>query len=326
MNKCFFGDCREILKQLIDDGVKAKMCVTSPPYWNLRDYGVEGQIGMERTVEEYVFSMVKVFRLVRELLVDDGTLWLNIGDSYSHGGCGGRDPKRWPKQSRNDHVPTHAKTNTGLKPKDLLMIPARVAMALQSEGWYLRSDIIWHKSNPMPESVKDRPTKSHEYLFLLSKSARYYYDYEAIKEPVNGTAHSRGKGTNPKSKDSGVGWNRLSRMAPGDERNNRCRHKQNESFSTAVTGLVEKRNKRSVWSVHTEPYPEAHFATFPKKLIEPCILAGSRPGDIVLDPFFGSGTTGEVAQYLGRQWVGIELNPEYGDLQLKRTQQAGMVL
>lgn len=209
-----------------------------------------------------------------------------------------------------------------------------LAFALRGDGWYLRRDIIWHKPNPMPETVNDRPTTAHEYLFLLSKSPRYYYDADAIREPVTGGAHARGDGVNPKSRawKTPDGWDTSkgegghgSFHRTGREKGH-VRPRQNESFSGAVSGLVEDRNKRSVWTVTTKPYSEAHFATYPPDLIEPCILAGSRPGDIVLDPFFGSGTTGEVAERLGRQWIGIELNPEYGKLAARRTAQTGMVL
>jgi DNA modification methylase len=275
------GDCREILPRLIAEGVRVQTCVTSPPYWGLRDYGVEGQIGFESTPEEYAATMVKVFGLVRQMLADDGTLWLNLGDSYAGG-----------------VVPT------GLKPKDLIGIPWRVAFALQADGWYLRSDIIWHKPNPMPESVRDRPTKSHEYLFLLSKSERYFYDADAIAE---------------ESVSEGP------RLADDDEP---TRHGTAGARASGVTrlGAGATRNRRTVWTVATQPYSGAHFATFPPELIEPCILAGSRPGDIVLDPFLGSGTTAEVAQHLGRRWIGIDLNPSYLPMQHRRTAQTAFAL
>jgi DNA modification methylase len=250
------------------EGMKAQTCVTSPPYFGLRDYGHEGQIGLEQTPEQYIAAMVEVFRCVRDVLADDGTLWLNLGDSYGPG-------------------------------KQLLGVPWRVALALQADGWVLRQDIIWHKPNPMPESVRDRCTKAHEYLFLLSKSDRYFFDSEAMKEPAAyppGTREDVKKG-GFKSKYAGD----VARI--GDE---------------SFRAIREFRNKRSVWSVPTRPYKGAHFATFPPALIEPCILAGSRPGDVVLDPFMGSGTTAAVALQHGRQYIGCELNQDYGALQAER--------
>jgi DNA modification methylase len=489
-NRCMIGDCRDSMRQMIADGVRVQMCVTSPPYWGLRDYGSPGQIGLEPTIRDYVDAMVGVFGLVRELLADDGTLWLNMGDCYAGS---------WGAQSR-EHAGKHAPNvsalsanqvkaaqirngtsslcrTPGLKPKDLIGVPWRVAFALQQPweratikdridrawlaalvdgegcmtimqaqngeksatsfppvlqvkmcdpeciekanqitgfeqclrqdspsrggtrdtyqwritgrraadiaaeiypfllikrkqatilwnhqmtrdsyetkrgqpmppaarekqivcrqliqrlnqkqpidlpswmvepsinvepGWYLRQDVIWHKPNPMPESVTDRCTKAHEYLFLLSKSERYYFDADAISEPVNGNAHSRGNGVNPKAAVGEIG-----------------REKQNASFSVAVRELVSRRNKRSVWTIASDPYSDAHFATFPPALVEPCILAGSRAGDVVLDPFFGSGTVGEVAQRLGRKWIGCDLQKAYAPLQARRTAQQGFEL
>lgn len=337
-------------------------CVTSPPYWGLRDYGVAGQIGLEATPEEYVARMVEVFRLVRDVLADDGTLWLNLGDSYAGSGRGGHVSNTSTLQGSIEHEQECRKARgsqlapgfhaaaaaagnigrawvpppAGLKNKDLVGIPWRVAFALQADGWYLRSDVIWNKPNPMPESVTDRPTKSHEYIFLLAKSERYHYDAEAIREPATHSSIARwsqniedqagsdrvpGK-TNGRMK--AVGGPRKDKQRGHIRRhagfNDRWDHMS--KAEQAATG----RNKRSVWTVTTKPYSEAHFATYPPDLIEPCILAGSRPGDIVLDPFFGSGTTGEVAERLGRQWIGIELNPEYGKLAAQRTAQTGMQL
>lgn len=266
------GCCQSHLAALADESVHT--CVTSPPYWGLRDYGHAAQLGLEPTPDEFVRNLVAVFREVKRVLRDDGTLWLNLGDSYANGGCGTRDEKRWPKQSRNDHMPAHAKKQTGVKTKDLIGVPWRVAFALQEDGWFLRSDIIWHKTNPMPESVCDRPTKAHEYLFLLSKFERYFYDSNAIREP------------------------RVQRSIVSLPTTNR-------------THTLLGRNKRTVWTMPTQPFSQAHFATFPPKLIEPCILAGCPAGGTVLDPFFGAGTTGLVADRLGRHCVGIELNPEY---------------
>ncbi|WP_374711965.1 DNA-methyltransferase [Symbiobacterium terraclitae] len=252
------GDAVVALQRIPDKSIQC--CVTSPPYWSLRDYGIKGQIGIEDSVYQYIHTLIGVFREVRRVLKDDGTLWLNIGDSYTSGGRTWRAPdKKNPARAMS----IRPDTPEGLKPKDLIGVPWRLAFALQNDGWYLRSDIIWHKPNAMPESVKDRPTRCHEYVFLFSKSEKYYYDYQAVRE-ANG------------------------------------------------------RNRRSVWSIHTQPYKEAHFAVYPPALVEPCLLAGSRPGDYVLDPFLGSGTTAAVCQDLGRRYVGIELNPEYVQIALKR--------
>lgn len=299
------GDALEMLRTLPAESVQC--VVTSPPYWNLRDYNIVGQIGLERTLEEYIAALVGVFAEVRRVVHPTGTVWLNIGDSYAGGGCGARDAERWPKQQRNDHMPKHAKRQSSLKDKDLCMVPARLALALQDAGWWLRSEIIWHKPNPMPESVSDRPTKAHEQLYLLAKSARYYYDAAAIKDPASGTAHARGTGVNPKAAQG-------TRDAAGGG----PRSKQNSYFSAAVHEVVEERNKRSVWTIPLGSYPGAHFATFPEALVQPCILAGSRPGDVVLDPFCGSSTVGAVALAHGRQYIGIDLNPAYLELSRER--------
>ncbi len=257
------GDALHVLRTF--RGGVFRCCVTSPPYWGLRDYGIAGQIGAEERLADYVEELVAVFAEVRRVLADDGTLWLNLGDSYTSGNRTWRDTdKKNPARAMSYRPPTPE----GLKPKDLIGVPWRVALALQADGWYLRSEIIWHKPNCQPESVKDRPTLAHEHIFMLSKSERYYYDHEAIKEPANGSGRLR--------------------------------------------------NRRSVWSINTDPFPAAHFATFPPALVEPCIHAGSRKDDIVLDPFIGSGTTGMVALRLGRRFVGIELNQEYVDIALER--------
>ena len=334
MSRLLIGDCRESMRAMIAEGVKVQMCVTSPPYWGLRDYGVAGQLGLEPTIQEYVANMVEVFRLVRELLSDNATLWLNLGDSYSSGGRGGgMDGPDGEKQRSNEGSLLGPKRPTdGLKPKDLCGIPWRVAFALQADGWWLRQDIIWAKPNPMPESVLDRCTKAHEYLFLMAKSERYLCDMGAIAEhgetgdtrkpyapgqvDARGNGHDRGGGKQRKP----AGWDTGAGAHGTIHRNGRAQKVE----YTETVGTT--RNKRSVWTVATHPYSEAHFATFPPKLIEPCILAGSRPGDIVFDPFFGSGTTGEVAQRLGRQWIGCELNPAYEKLGADRTRQTGMVL
>jgi DNA modification methylase len=282
------GDCVEVMAGMEADSVHC--CVTSPPYWSLRDYGVEGQLGLEPTPEEYVERMVAVFREVWRVLRDDGTLWLNLGDSYNAQYRGGGFDTASDKQRSNfgtaDFMATKARMVTGLKPKDLVGIPWRVAFALQADGWYLRSDIIWAKPNPMPESVRDRPTKAHEYVFLLSKQARYWYDAEAIAEASCGAAEY------PKRHGNGE-----SVCGPGG--------------AYRVGSTTSGRNRRTVWTIATQPYPEAHFATFPEKLVEPCVLAGCPVGGTVLDPFCGSGTTGVVAARLGREFIGIELNPEY---------------
>lgn len=304
MNKVFFGDCRDTMRQLASEGVKVQTCVTSPPYFGLRDYGHPGQLGLEPTPDEYVSNMVEVFRCVRDLLADDGTLWLNLGDSYAgSANNGGTTSKtmQGTQAATGRNLPT--KRGDGIKQKDLLGIPWRVAFALQADGWYLRQDIIWSKPNPMPESVTDRCTKAHEYIFMLTKRERYYYDHEAIKEPAN-PANYRERAT-------------VRQTPPGQTRQGNLGAKRGEV-------LCETRNKRSVWTVATKPYSGAHFATFPPDLIEPCILAGAPAGGIVLDPFFGSGTTGQVCQQLGRQWIGCELNPAYEDLQLERTRQNGL--
>lgn len=345
LNECYIGDCIDGMREFVAAGISVQTCITSPPYWGLRDYGVHGQIGLEDSLDEWVECMVKVFGLVRDILVDDGTLWLNLGDGYSHGGCGSRDADRWPKQSRNDHRVQHAKRNSALKPKDLLGMPWRVAFALRDDGWYLRQDIIWHKPNPMPESVRDRCTTAHEYIFLLSKSERYFYDFESMQEPASGTANARGNGINPKAVagwDMGPGSHSIIEHAKSKKDSGReaqglkdstkfgrgpgWRNKQNASFSGAVNELVDKRNRRSVWTIQSEAFADAHFATFPRRLVEPCILAGSRPGDIVLDPFMGSGTTAQVAEQLGRRWVGCEINPEYLALQRERLRQQNFIL
>jgi site-specific DNA-methyltransferase (cytosine-N4-specific) len=257
------GDSRRLLRKIADQSFQ--MCVTSPPYWGLRDYGIEGQIGAETTVEAYYADLVAIFREVRRTLRDDGTLWLNIGDSYTSGGRTWRDADDKNSARGMDY---RAPTPQGLKPKDLIGVPWRLAFALQADGWYLRTDIIWHKPNGQPESVKDRPTRSHEYIFLMSKSERYLYDWAAMREP---TADSNAE-----------------------------------------------RSRRTVWSINTAPYAGAHFAVFPPELVRLCILGGSKPGSIVLDPFLGSGTTGMVALQLRRGFVGIELKQEYAALARER--------
>jgi DNA modification methylase len=330
MNKIEFGDCRETMRRWKEQGIKAQTCVTSPPYFGLRDYGtakweggdddcehsismptkwndpkrgtsvlrpetahrggssthchkcgatrVDSQLGLEETPKQYIDAMVEVFRCVWDVLEDDGTLWLNIGDSYNGSGGQGTKPNIMSKEAAEGRGGKAIKVD-GIKSKDLIGIPWMLAFALRADGWYLRQDIIWHKPNPMPESVQDRCTKAHEYIFLLSKSSKYYYDHEAIKDPVSGLEKS-----------------------------------------------YEMANKRSVWTVNTKPYSGAHFAVFPTELIEPCILAGAPVGGIVLDPFMGSGTTAQVAQNLGRQYLGCELNHNYKSLQNQRICQLSLEL
>lgn len=318
INKIYQGDVLNVLKTFPDESIHC--CVTSPPYWRLRDYGIEGQIGLESTPEEYVEKMVEIFREVKRVLRKDGTLWLNLGDTYAGSGKAGNNPEYQKRHIQFGKIeikermgkPTPSK-KIGLKPKDLVGIPWRVAFALQADGWYLRQDIIWHKPNPMPESVKDRCTKAHEYIFLLSKSQHYYYDLEAIKEPCKtnenrpfGVVREREYGYNSKHlKARGYKVKQGSTEYPLQHRG-----KDIESNST--------RNKRSVWTVATKPFKEAHFAVFPPALIEPCILAGCPAGGVVLDPFMGSGTTAIVALKHNRNYIGIELNPEYIKIAEKR--------
>ena len=359
MNKIEFGDCRETMRKWASQGVKAQTCITSPPYYGLRDYGTgkwiggdetcshkrdskysdktitghankdltvgdaiyksvcpkcgavreDRQLGLEETPEEYIKAMVEVFRCVWDVLEDDGTLWLNIGDSYYNyrPGKGQALVKQSVANSDQDLPQICARRGNkleGLKEKDLIGIPWMLAFALRADGWYLRQDIIWHKPNPMPESVNDRCTKSHEYIFLLSKSRKYHFDHIAIKEPLKGEPESRDKNAEGYQAD----------YAKGD------RFSQGER----VFGADGMANKRSVWSVPVKPYTGAHFAVFPSELIEPCILAGAPVGGIVLDPFMGSGTTAQVAQDLGRQYIGCELNPKYANLQKKRTAQTSL--
>ena len=356
MNKIIFGDCRDTMRQLAIDGVRVQMCVTSPPYYGLRDYGtssweggdidckhtismstkwndpkrgtsvlrpevshrggdsshchlcgakrIDLQIGLEETPEQYIEAMVEVFRCVKDILADDGVLWVNIGDSYASQGGGQVEQTVRVKsdyvnagQRGSDGVGTSRKPPIGIKPKDLIGIPWMLAFALRADGWYLRQDIIWHKPNPMPESVTDRCTKAHEYIFLLSKSQKYFYDNDAIKEPA---------------------------IYAGDDRGSRNDSRRGTEANSMSGKTGEFRNKRSVWTVNTKPYSGAHFAVFPEELIEPCILAGSRIGDVVLDPFMGSGTTAQVAQQLGRKYLGCELNHDYKVLQDQRVAQTSL--
>jgi DNA modification methylase len=366
MNLIEFGDCRETMRKWKEQGIKAQTCVTSPPYYGLRDYGtakweggdadcehsismptkwndpkrgtsvlrpetahrggssthchkcgatrIDAQLGLEETPDEYIKAMVEVFRCVWDVLQDDGTLWLNIGDSYCNSNGFARASPEYQREGRNNMPANDRKLDklheTGLKTKDLIGIPWMLAFALRADGWYLRQDIIWHKPNPMPESVQDRCTKAHEYIFLMSKSQKYYYDAESIKEEVKEVSITRAKSAwNPTKLNVGLDG------------------AKNESFETMGDRWVkEKANKRSVWTITTKSYEGAHFATFPTDLIEPCIMAGAPVGGIVLDPFMGSGTTAQVAQHLGRQYLGCELNPDYKPLQDKRISQMSLVL
>ena len=314
MNKIEFGDCRETMRRWKEQGIKAQTCVTSPPYYGLRDYGHKGQIGLEETPEEYIKAMVEVFRCVWDVLEDDGTLWLNIGDSYNGSGGQGTKPNIMSKEAAEGRGGKAIKVN-GIKPKDLIGIPWMLAFALRADGWYLRQDIIWHKPNPMPESVQDRCTKAHEYIFLLSKSQKYYYDNDAIKEQMSEDSKARlTRGVSEVHKNVNG--------APGQTPHSMNQPRKNGENMESP----DNRNKRSVWAVTTKPYAGAHFAVFPSDLIEPCILAGAPVGGIVLDPFMGSGTTAQVAQNLGRKYIGCELNPAYMGLQNIRTAQQSLVL
>ena len=358
MNKIEFGDCRDTMRRWKQQGIKAQTCVTSPPYYGLRDYGtakweggdddcehsismptkwndpkrgtsvlrpetahrggssthchkcgatrIDSQLGLEETPEQYIAAMVEVFRCVWDVLEDDGTLWLNIGDSYNGSGGQGTKPNIMSKEAAEGRGGKAIKVD-GIKSKDLIGIPWMLAFALRADGWYLRQDIIWHKPNPMPESVQDRCTKAHEYIFLMSKSQKYYFDAEAIKEEAIG---ARGgapiKARNPEFRQGDVKF-------------------VNEGLANGWQPS-EDRNKRSVWTVNTKPYAGAHFAVFPTELIEPCIMAGAPIGGIVLDPFMGSGTTAQVAQNLGRQYLGCELNENYKSLQDQRLRQLTLEL
>jgi DNA modification methylase len=301
--KILTGDAITKLKELPDQSIQT--VITSPPYFGLRDYGVDGQIGMEATPEAYVNNLVEIFRHVWQKLRDDGTVWLNLGDSYNGSGGAGGD---YNENGIKEGQPTYPgrKVNS-LKPKDLIGIPWRVAFALQQDGWYLRQDIIWHKPAPMPESVTDRCTKAHEYIFLLTKSERYYYDHEAIREP---NSESSGK------------WGK---MVPTKTAQAQGRHGSSSALTNNMSKkeAIEKyysngRNKRSVWSVNSAQFKEAHFAVFPPELIEPCVLAGAPEGGMVCDVFAGSGTTGEVALRANRNATLIEVNPEYVEIMKKR--------
>ncbi|KEX94766.1 DNA methyltransferase [Pseudomonas putida] len=346
-HRILVGDCIDMMQTLPDQ--TAQTCVTSPPYFGLRDYGVDGQIGLEQTPAEFIARLVEVFREVRRVLRDDGTAWVNMGDSYAGSwGAQGRPQGSGEMSGRsvtsarqiNAHPSFEGMTGTrgremGMKPKDMMGMPWRLAFALQDDGWYLRQDIIWHKPNPMPESVRDRCTKAHEYIFLLSKSPKYFYDQSAILEPcspnthnrlsqdvlaqigsdrVNGGAKTNGNMKAVARKPNGVGWGH------GTDNKERCRGriKDNESMDSALTVTPSERNKRTVWTVPTHSFKGAHFATFPPDLIRPCVLAGAPRGGVVLDPFGGAGTTAVVAMQEGRKSILCELNPDYAAMAERR--------
>ncbi len=321
--KLYHGGALNILERMSDESVNC--VVTSPPYWGLRDYSTAGQIGLESTIQEYIEIMIEIFIEVMRVLAIDGTLWLNMGDSYAGGWRGGNSSihkNEYSKHGLCGIVPV------GLKPKDLIGMPWRIAFVLQAEGWYLRSDIIWHKPNPMPESVTDRPTKSHEYIFLMSKSSQYYYDYESIKEPAKESSLKRlsqdienqkgsyripGKTNGPMK---AVGLKKTDKQRGHGRRHAGFNDRWDSMTKDEQCGLGS--NKRTVWTVPTMPYSEAHFATYPVNLIYPCIKAGCPVNGVVLDPFMGSGTTAIVAERLNRKWAGIEINQDYCNIAVDR--------
>lgn len=324
-DEIFNMDCLAGLRTLPDRS--ANCCVTSPPYYGLRDYGVPGQLGLERTPAEYVGKLVEIFQEVRRVLRDDGTLWLNLGDCYNayNANRGTKSRYAGPRSKYEYSFPAgYGLAAKSLKQKDLMGIPWRVAFALQADGWYLRSDIIWHKPNAMPESVRNRPTKAHEYLFLLTKSKRYFYDHEAIKEPCVYGDHPRNgiPGTVVRAPRQNVqhGISKLRSSGNKARVYGMDRGRPGSHLGASIPWNEENgmRNKRSVWTVSTKPCKEAHFATFPPALIRPCILAGCQGGGIVLDPFMGAGTTALVAKQEGRSYIGFELNPEYIKIAEKR--------
>ena len=295
------GDAREKLKEVDEKSVRT--AITSPPYWGLRDYGVEDQIGLEESIGEYVSNLVSVFREIRRILTDDGTAWLNIGDSYAHpntggqGASGGRHTSTLGSEMPpKNTTPTDKPMPKNLKQKDLCMLPSRVALALQEDGWYVRSRIVWNKVSCMPENVDDRPTSSHEYIFLLSKNPKYYYDADAIKEELAESSKERYK------------------YSFGGEKNETLKEGDDPTAVVGTRDATDGKNKRDVWTVNTGNFGEAHFAVYPVDLIEPCVLAGSEKGDTVLDPFSGAASTGIAALKNGRKYIGIDLNEEYNEL------------
>lgn len=333
INTVYLGDAIEVLRQFPDESIDC--CVTSPPYFGLRDYGSDGQIGLEQSPEDYIAKLVEVFREVRRCLKNDGTLWVNIGDTYATGTAARRQQSKNPGVGANNEnaqnsVP-RVGTPGGCKTKDLIGIPWMLAFALRADGWYLRQDIIWAKPNPMPEPVTDRCVKSHEYIFLLSKSERYYFDYEAIQEEAVTQVDRRiGKRVTYDGKrkgEAGTGnrafvslktKHRFGGSKYGDKMDAHYARYSGHAYSPQLVDDVVVRNKRDVWTITTKSNKEAHFATFPEDLITPCILASCKRGGVVLDPFIGSGTTGIVARNLGCCYVGIELNPDYQRLAERR--------
>lgn len=346
LNKTHVGDCRALMRQMAADGVRAQCIVTSPPYWGLRDYGVAGQIGLEASLQEWLQEIIGVMNLARDVLFEDGTLWLNLGDAYANdgkwGGETGGKQAYCPEDTRRRNG--RERRVTGLKPKNLMGQPWRVAFAMQEAGWCLRSDIIWHKPNVMPESIEDRPTKAHEYLFLFSRSERYHYDANAISEPSSPESHARaarGRSDDHKWADGGPGDQTIAKKSPVAGRPKAQRsvgigsnarpskavpNRYNDSFDAAVTETVMYRNARTVWSIPTQPFSGGHFATFPEALVARCVLAGSRPGDTILDPFMGSGTVAKVSTDLARNFIGCELNPDFVELHELRRTTLGMPL
>lgn len=334
MNTCFLGSC-ERMAEIADCTVQ--ICVTSPPYYGLRDYGVEGQIGLENTVEGYVKRLVGVFREVRRVLRDDGTLWLNLGDSYASAGTRNGNAGGFDGERIDGHRATgYRGTPPGLKPKDLIGIPWRVAFALQADGWYLRDAIIWAKPNPMPSSVADRCTSSYEQVFMLSKRPRYFADMDAVREPLSESSlqcfsQAKWQAGEPPGTERANGGGKTNGPMKAVYRHDTARVTSQISPNPVWADLAALEriatagaNLRNVWTIATAPYAEAHFATFPIELPSRCIKIGSKPGDLVLDPFLGSGTTAEAAQALGRRWVGYELNAEYHALIAERTRQQAL--
>lgn len=325
------GDCRQVLATLPDESVHC--VVTSPPYFGLRDYGVDGQIGLEASPDAFVAEMVAVFREVRRALRKDGTLWLNLGDSYANDSkWGGSTSGKHARGNHGDSGIGRRRHNSGLKSKDLMMIPARVAIALQADGWYLRSDIIWAKPNPMPESITDRPTSAHEHVFLLSRSERYFYDHAAVREKAVVPTWEDGSrtfggvnkhGANLQHGDRTTGRTTAPRKSAPRGSFNGKTEAMADAGKNAFRAVVAERNLRNVWTVASQPFAEAHFATFPPALIEPCIKAGCPAGGVVLDPFGGAGTTALVADRLGRDALLIELNPTYATMARDRLSRDG---
>lgn len=307
-NTIHCGDSLQVLQTLPDNAVNC--CITSPPYYALRDYGAENQIGREATPEAYIDRLVSVFHEVRRVLTPDGTLWLNLADTYCGTNSKGenRDPK-YPK-GRNGQGVSLNQTAQGCKTKDLIGIPWLAALALRADGWYLRSSIIWYKANPMPESTRDRPSRCYEYVFLLTKSKKYYYDWQAVAEPIAPTTAARMKSGRSET-------HKYANGIPGQDKQQQINNPRKPGAYTDEM-ILPIRNRRNVWQINTVPYKGGHFAAYPPKLVETCLLAGCPENGIVLDPFFGSGTTGKVAKDLNRRYIGIELNPAYCKLAMQR--------